>query len=578
MPSAVCSAVDFAWVSPPSGVASLGAARLCAADLGRVRRRVLADRAQLVDDRAHARPVLVGEPHPRQRGHHRHVLRADPQRVGEHGLGRRDRGVAHQVLGVAQRRLGRLARELDGLGELLARERVAAVALVRGRHQRRDRGVARGLVLRRPERHDRLAGLVVVDEPGRAHLQRVDVARVFGEHLLDAGPRADLVAGLGEHLREHDLDLVALVRGGGLGGQPVEDPLHRGDRLRPLPRVVVERGGERAVERRGGAARTCGGIREARELGRGGVAPARGLQKLHHGEPWGGVLGRGRVGDAAEIGLRPVDVAALEVPGDERFPHVLVGREARGHRLQLGADARHVVLPREELELGDLKLQVVRAERDRVLDLGERIGRGGAVQHPVDHHAQRHDVVGGRAQHPARGVGGIAGGVGVAGDAGLAVVERRGERLVAGRVGGERDRGAAVPLGLLPVAGVDGELGEDLARLELVGVLLDEAQVLAVGLLQVAALDHHLSIGEPGRLVGAVVLEDVAELDERAVGVAGLQEREPGLVVALGLLGPALAARERQRGAEHQDGKRGAEAHGRGFRRSAVAQRLRPGG
>jgi hypothetical protein len=76
----------------------------------------------------------------------------------------------------------------------------------------------------------------------------------------------------------------------------------------------------------------------------------------------------------------------------------------------------------------------------------------------------------------------------------------------------------AVRLG--PVAAGDGDLGQGAAHLGRVGILFDQAQVLAVGIPDIALRQKRVGKGQARLLVEAVILEDVPELDHRAVGVA----------------------------------------------------------
>ena len=87
---------------------------------------------------------------------------------------------------------------------------------------------------------------------------------------------------------------------------------------------------------------------------------------------------------------------------------------------------------------------------------------------------------------------------------------------------------------------------------ERVGILLDQPQILAVGFGDLAALELGIGVEHPGLLVEAVVLEDVAKLDQGAVLIALGHVGKRRLVIVLGLLLGALAAGERQHGDQQQ--------------------------
>ena len=106
--------------------------------------------------------------------------------------------------------------------------------------------------------------------------------------------------------------------------------------------------------------------------------------------------------------------------------------------------------------------------------------------------------------------------------------------------------------GFLPVVRLEGETGQRPAALEGLGVLLDETEVVAVGLLEIAAPLLDPGVEEPRLAVASVELEDVAELYERALRVARLRERDRALEMLPDLLLGRLARRERERRDEDQ--------------------------
>ncbi len=120
-------------------------------------------------------------------------------------------------------------------------------------------------------------------------------------------------------------------------------------------------------------------------------------------------------------------------------------------------------------------------------------------------------------------------------------------------VGGQRGGGAAMALGLVPVAGLDRHFRQRQPAGDIFGVLLDQPQILAIGFRGRAARALQPGIGHPGFLVAAVELEDVAELDDGALGIAGLDMLERGLEMLLGAFFGGVAGGQQAQGADEED-------------------------
>ena len=133
--------------------------------------------------------------------------------------------------------------------------------------------------------------------------------------------------------------------------------------------------------------------------------------------------------------------------------------------------------------------------------------------------------------------------------------------------GGEAIGGVRVGRGVREIAHRQRQLRDLLAALEAVRILLDEAQVLAIRLAQLAPLAEHPGIGQPRLGMIAVEAEDVAELDERPVDLAGGEQLYPALVMRLGAFLGRVAGHERQCEAEskpeiaQRHGKTGGNTH-----------------
>ena len=334
--------------------------------------------------------------------------------------------------------------------------------------------------------------------------------------------------------------------------RPLQHRLHGGDRLGAAPGGEIGRGAQRAVElaRRAVARR----LDQPVEFGRGGFGAAGALQQLDHGDVALGVLG-GRAGLGAQKGLGAVEILPGDVPADQVGTDLLVLGEHLVHLLELGPQRVLVVQPRQELGAQHVELVGGRRVPERGIGLFQRPGGVFLAQQRVDHHPARRDRGGIVGQHRAGQFHGGRLAVGIAGQDGGAIGQGRGDRPGADAVGVQRHGRFAVADRLVPVAPLQRHQRQRLARLDGVGILLDQAQVLAVGLGDVAALHLQPGVERARLLVEPVVVEDVAQLDQGAVGVVLFQVGQRGLVEALGLFLFALASGE-QGGGEKKGGQK----------------------
>ena len=259
-------------------------------------------------------------------------------------------------------------------------------------------------------------------------------------------------------------------------------------------------------------------------------------------------------GQLAQEGLGGGVVLPVDVPGDQRAPDLLVLGEAPVGLAQMRLDGGGVGLVGPLAEDAELEHRVgedVGALLDGHVDLRQGLVPVAHVQRLGDEDLAGHDPVG-RLLQEGRG----ARGGGLARRAVLAlhrvaVVERQGDhpRLdrVGGRIGqGGVDHDAPVPLGLVPLPLLDGDGGERRAHVQVVGILLGQAQVLAVGLRDAALLGQDLGQVAPGLPMRAVIGEDVAELDGGAVEVARLAQLDAGIEERRGALLGGVAGRQHQ--------------------------------
>ena len=249
-------------------------------------------------------------------------------------------------------------------------------------------------------------------------------------------------------------------------------------------------------------------------------------------------------------------------PLDQRPARRLVLGEALDHLAQLRPDLVVAAELAQEPQPRAVERGVVGSGGDAGIDDRERPLPVARAQQVVEHDATR-----------GRGGGiGVEQGAGVGdrgslrrlvlGQRGVAVGEARQHRAHARVVGRDLGGGPRVALDRLPVAGVERELRERAPSLQILGILLDQPQVLAKGLARVAALAQDLGVGGARVAVHPVELEDVAELDHRAIDVARPQMLQRRLVMALGALLGRLARRQQRRGAQ----QRGADPRVRGAR------------
>ncbi|WP_371039450.1 hypothetical protein [Rhodosalinus sp. FB01] len=207
----------------------------------------------------------------------------------------------------------------------------------------------------------------------------------------------------------------------------------------------------------------------------------------------------------------------------------------------------------ERAEADGVEAAVEGVLRDGRVDFRERALPVLAAHEIVDEKAPGERRVGVGLDHRARRLeGGHAIRVGALQQR-RAVVEVGLDRADQQVLGREVDGHLSVALDLVPVVHLEREAGERAPALEVLGVLLDEAQVVAVGALQVAARLLDVGHEQPRLLVAAVELEDVAQFHEGA-GVVTLRVERHGVFVMLSdLLFGGLAGGQGERG-QAQDG------------------------
>ena len=258
-----------------------------------------------------------------------------------------------------------------------------------------------------------------------------------------------------------------------------------------------------------------------------------------------GSSGRARRG-GAQHRLGAVGVALAQVPLDQAAPHPGVVGEELGHAGELGAGAGHVAGRLERGEAHQVQALVLGRLRQRRVDDRERLRRRAGVEAVGDQHHLGHDVAGGLGDHRLGHRHRLGAG------RRMAEVDGRLERADH-RVGRRLDEGlGGVLLGGGEVLHLERDLDDGALRLEVGRVLVGHPQVLPHRLAGDAARALDAGEGEPRRDMVAVEAEDVAELDQRPVGVALGEQRHAALVVPLGPLLGAVAGGEPEQGGKDQ--------------------------
>ena len=434
---------------------------------------------------------------------------------------------------------------------------------MRLRQQQDDVRVARGLAQSPAQVDDRLVGAVVLDQHRAAQPQRRDVGAVLGQHLLHERPRAHRVAVREQDPGEHALRAPQFrrERATGLALAPLAlldrrlQQRRRGVRLAAVEAV----GGEQRLEEEPVGRGLGIGLDQPLHLRDRRLPAARLLHEADHGDVTTGLAGL-RTRELAQIGLGGVEVAVLQVPGDQGALHAGIVREPLGHRAQMRLDRRAVVEPHQDLQLEHSVVERAGAQGDRPLHVGERGLRVARLQRLGEHDLARDDLVGGLLENGAGLLDHAGAPLGVvARHHRLAVVEACADHPRAQGVGRGGDHGAAVALGLVPLALLDGDARHRLAHGDVVGILFGQAQVLPVAVGDLALLHEDLGQVAACLQMGAVVAEHVAELDRRPVEVALLSQLQPGGEEARRLLLGIVAGREQR---EERQGQKEARGHG----------------
>ena len=272
--------------------------------------------------------------------------------------------------------------------------------------------------------------------------------------------------------------------------------------------------------------------------------------QLQHRKIERGFLRR-RIGGLAQEGLGLVGLVARHVKPDQRLLDRVVGGEPGDHVAQLGLDLVVLGQPVQDPQAHVVKRAVLRLRLKRAVDGLQRLGIGLVGDVAVDLDLAQDAVVGAlleQGEHPVEG--GLARGAVLVLHGG-AVGGGGGQGLDPGVLGRGLDRGGGVAVEFVPLLIGKGHLAQGDAPVQIFGILFDQAQVLAVGLAQLALLAHDPGIGLARLAVRSVQVEDVAQLDQRAFHVILFEQGKRALVMALCAFLGTFAGR--QRGHENED-------------------------
>ena len=522
------------------------------------------DLAQLRDHALSARQVGHLQIDPAQQCQQVEVLRVLFQRRDQRILGRAPAALIGKRLRQTQAGTGRPVRGLGRLRQIVAGQIGLARAGIGGGHQPHRLGILGVLVQHVAQIQQRRIGVVILDRPAGLQLQRRGMAGIGGKDGVDLGLGARHIAGLDQHLRQLRADVAGAVA----GFDPLQQAADPGDGLVAAPGIEIEPRLQHPEDQR-----IAPRLERLVDLGQGGLVAAMQLDKADQVGARGGVVHRRGIGQSAHEILGLVGLVLRQVEPDQiGLGIVVVGKAVDGgQKLRLGP--RHVALFHQQRQPLAIAQAVVGLQVQQFLDQ-----RSGPVQivvpsRLVQRHAEQDHVIGTLCQQgPDLGGDGFAGRI-LFRLAGLAIAHRQIEDMDIGIVWGQFHRPRRVAFEFIQIAAVEGHPGQRDPDRQIVGILFGQTQILAVGAAQIALFHQRLGQGLAGLVMGALDIEDIAELDDGAVRIARGQQIEAGLVIFRRLFFRGFAACQRQ-GQTHQQGRRQDQPPGR----SGTGSGLGPGG
>ena len=504
-----------------------------------------ADLAQAGDHPLGARQVGHGQVDLAKRLQQIQVAGRPAQGGQDRVLGRAPAFLGDQPGGQAQRLGHRIVRGRRRLRQVVARQIGFARPVIGACHQAHRLGVLGRLVQDRAQAQNRVVDLVGLDVPGGLHLQPAGMAGILGQNLVHLLTGAGLVAGFRKHPRQLDLHVA---RGVGRLGHAVQDRADRGDRLVALAVAEIEARPQRAEQQGIGAFGN-----QAVQFGARGVYAALRLDKADQIGAGPGFAGGRGIGQFAQKGLGLVGLAFGQMKADQIGLGLAVVGEPGDGGAQMRLDGGLVAAFGQQRQPLQVPLRIVGLQFQHARGQPVGLGQVARIGRPVQQDAHQHRIVGAGSGHAGRFLGQGLARLFVLGQGGGAITAGQIQNLNLGVLGGDLDGAGGVALELLGFLAVEGHARQGDPGRQVVGILFGQAQILAIGLARVAPGPIGVGQGLAGLVMGALDVENVAELHDGAVHVAFFQQLQAGLVIFLGPLGRGLAS-----------GKRQAEADGKG--------------
>ena len=493
------------------------------------------DVAQPCDHALGARQVGHGQIDLPQKAKQLDVLRILFQRGQQRIFGRAIAAFGKQHFGDAQAGQGGIARCLGGLRQEIAGQIGLAGAFIGAAHQGQGLGILGVLIQRIAQRGDRGIGVVGIDIPGGTQFQRAGFRGVLCQHLVGQGAGLGLVAGLQQHPRQLNLDAGGLFAGFGT----VQNLAQFGDGGLGVSLLEGKARAQHAEDHRIAAL-----FQRGVDFFDGGVDAALHLDKADQVGARRRIVGGRVLGQIAQVTLGLFGLALRHVEAQQIGLGLIVLGEHLDRLQKMRLDGGHVLLLNQIGQALAIADRVVGLQFDQRVD--QRLGLGHVVLAPgaVQQDIQQDHVIGAGFRQ--------FGGLGRDGGqlfvilARLLIAAGQIQRLHLGAVGRQFDGAGGVTQELVPVLGPEGHPRQGDPRVQIVGILFGQPQILTIGVTAPILRDQRFGQRLAGLVMGALDIKDIAELDHRAIDIALFQQFQTRLVIFIGLFSRGLAAGKRQ--------------------------------
>jgi hypothetical protein len=317
------------------------------------------------------------------------MARRTAQGVDDQLFGQEGAIILQQKAGVANRLGRRGIRRLHRAGQEVARQFPVAIARMRLGHQGQGLGILGREIENGAQPRNRNIGAILLDQPRRQHLQRVDLAGIQFHGLFHQRARARDVAIRQQHAGQRDPGIAC-----GAGGKPLlpQKRAQRRDRFIRLAHVE-QKTRTQDTEGRG---LLLGGD-DPVELGHGGLRAFIREPELHQRLKRLVTLARvvaRRVGKLLKKRAREVDLVTREIGlQDHRRQGFVLGKQ-RHHLAQGGDDIILALKPREHLHPDIVQPPIVGIRHEAALKQRKRLFVGTVAHQTVDHQPLQQPVVG----------------------------------------------------------------------------------------------------------------------------------------------------------------------------------------